>query len=83
MIFNQNIDSNNSGIETEGLTSDNDRTDAASDAEELKNLASEVEYSIFTETEDETKTKQNKSKVSTQEAAKKTAHAKSSLYGTS
>jgi hypothetical protein len=46
-----------SGIETEGLTSDNDRGDTVSDAEEMKNLASEIEYSIFTETEDESKSK--------------------------
>lgn len=79
------IDANNSGIETEGLASDYDRSDAVSDAEELKNLASEVEYSIFTETEDEIKAKVTKSNVAaTSEASKKsTQRAKSDLYGTS
>lgn len=48
-------------METEGLVSDFDKSDAVSDGEELKNasdaMQSEIEFSIFTETEDEQKAK--------------------------
>lgn len=48
-------------METEGLVSDFDKSDAVSDGEELKKatdaMISEIEYNIFTETEDESKTK--------------------------
>lgn len=83
-----NLDANNSGMETEGLASDYDqRSDAVSDAEELKNLASEVEYSIFTETEDETKAKPSKTAsnaaASSETSKKSTQRAKNDLYASS
>lgn len=75
-----------SGIDTEGLASDFDRSDAVSDGEELKSnnsqkFASEAEYSIFTETEDETSKQKGGAAVKpkAQTAEKKTLRAKNEL----
>lgn len=80
-----------SGIDTEGIASDFERSDAVSDGEELKSnnsskFASEAEYSIFTETEDETSKQKGSAtaaKPKAQTAEKKTLRAKNELQSIS